>query len=95
MKEALPGSGIVKAALMGIFEITTGISQICGTNTDIKIKIVLVTALTSFGGLSGMAQTKSVLQDSRLSIHVYFFVKLISAAIALLLGLLYVTFFKI
>lgn len=92
MKEALPGSGIVKAALMGIFEITTGISQICGTESDMKTKIVLITALTSFGGFSGMAQTKSVLQDSRLSINVYLFVKFISATIALLMGLLFVTF---
>lgn len=93
MKEALPGSGIVKATLMGIFEITTGISQICESRTDMRIKIVLVTALTSFGGFSGMAQTKSVLQDSRLSIKLYSFVKFISAVIALLLGLVYVSFF--
>lgn len=95
MKEVVPGSGLVKAVLMGVLEITTGISQICTTDLDNNIKIVLVSAVAAFGGFSGIAQTKSVLQDSRLSINNYFFVKLISASIAVLLSTLYVTLFHI
>lgn len=95
MKEVVPGSGLVKAFLMGILEITTGISQICNINISIKIKIVLITMLTSFGGFSGIAQTKSVLQDSRLSIRTYLLAKLLSAGIALILAILYVSFFHI
>jgi len=93
MKEVLPGSGLIKASLMGILEITTGISQISGTNSNLALKIVLIAALSSLGGLSGIAQTKSVLHNSRLSIQIYFFIKLLSAGIALLLALFYVTFF--
>lgn len=93
MKEAGPDMGIFKAFLMGILEITTGISQICSTDANIYVKIVLVAALTSFGGFSGIAQTKSVLQDARLSIGTYIVVKFISAVITALLTLLYVAAF--
>jgi hypothetical protein len=95
LKEIGPDTGLVKACLIGILEITTGVSQICSTDMDRNIKIVLVTALTAFGGLSGIAQTKSVLQDSRLSIKSYFVIKLISAFIALLVTYLYVSTFAI
>lgn len=93
--EATPDTGIYKAVIMGILEITTGINQICNTKLDNSTKIVLITALTSFGGFSGIAQTKSVLGDSRLSIKSYIITKLISAVLALALAVLYVLLFQI
>jgi sporulation integral membrane protein YlbJ len=95
LKEACPGSGIMKAFLMGLLEITTGISQVCNTSMNDSIKIVLVAVLTSFGGLSGLAQTRSVLGDTRLSMKSYFIVKLINGVVALLITYLYVTFNQI
>lgn len=88
-----PDTSFIKAFIMGLFEITTGISQVCNTNLDINTKIVLVSALTSFGGFSGLAQTKSVLGDTRLSINYFLIVKLLSASIALLFAWVYVTLF--
>jgi len=91
MLKVLGGSsGIIKAIGMGLLEITTGISQLCSLDIDYKIKIVLTAALSSFGGLSGIAQTKSVLQDSRLSISSYLAVKLMHALLAGIISLLYV-----
>lgn len=90
MKDTIVSSGIMKAVAMGILEITTGISQICATSIDIKTKIVLITALTSFGGLSGVAQTKSVIQGSRLSIRSFLYARAIIAMIAFLLATVYV-----
>lgn len=84
----------LKAIAMGILEITTGIDQICKIRINTNTKIVLVSVLTSFGGLSGLAQTKSVLGESRLSIKTYILVKLISALIAMLLSILYVSYFR-
>jgi sporulation integral membrane protein YlbJ len=83
-----------KAMAMGLLEITTGVDQICKIRMDSNIKIVLVSFLASFGGLSGLAQTKSVLGKSRLSIKTYFLVKLLSSFIAILLALLYVLSIK-
>lgn len=88
-----PNFNYYKAIIMGMLEITTGIDQICKIRIDNNVKIVLVSVLTSFGGLSGLAQTKSVLGESRLSIKTYFFVKLLSAFIAMLLSVLYVLLF--
>lgn len=90
-----PDTSFLKAFLMGLFEITTGISQICNTRLDINTKIVLVTAITSFGGLSGLAQTKSVLGESRLSINSYLIVKLLSALLSILFAWIYVTIFPL
>lgn len=89
---ALPNIGFVKAFLMGLFEITTGINQVCKSGLNQGIKIVLVTVLTSFGGFSGIAQTKSVLGNAGLSMKSYIIVKLISAGLAFLIAAAYVAF---
>lgn len=93
VKEIGPNISYLKAFFMGILEITTGINQVCNASIDTKMKIVLVAVLTSFGGLSGMAQTKSVIGNTRLSMKFYFAVKLINAAITCIFALLYVTLF--
>lgn len=90
INEIGPSTSHFKAVAMGLLEITTGTDQICHIRIDNNIKIVLVSMITAFGGLSGLAQTKSVLGESRLSIKSYFFVKLLSAFMALLLSILYV-----
>jgi hypothetical protein len=90
-----PDIGFFKALTMGLFEITTGISQICKSDLDTSIKIVLVTVLTTFGGFSGIAQTKSVLGNQGLSIKSYIIVKLMSAGISLALTILYVSWMKL
>lgn len=90
-----PNTGFYKAFLMGIAEITTGINQICKSAIATNTKIVLVAVLTSFGGLSGMAQTKSVLGSTRLSLQYYLIAKLINMAITFLLASAYVNLFSI
>lgn len=91
LRTILPEIGVWKLLIMGFLEITTGISQIANSNLDQGIKIVLVTFLTAFGGLSGVAQTKSVIGNQGLSIKSYIFVKLMSAGIAFVITYLYVT----
>lgn len=86
---------LLKAIVMGILEITTGINYICNIPMDSRIKIVLISLLTSFGGLSGLAQTKSVLEESRLSIKTYIKVKLLSTLITALLLMAYLLCFKV
>lgn len=80
----------VKLFLIGLLEITTGINQISSSNLDFNIKIALITMITAFGGLSGLAQTKSVICNTRLSIYTYFKVKLLHMMIALFMIVLYV-----
>lgn len=81
LNTVFPNNGIWKGLIVGFLEITTGISQICQSALSEPIKIVLVSSLTSFGGFSSIAQTKSVLGNSGLSIKSYIIVRLLNAAI--------------
>ncbi len=81
LNTVFPDIGVLKALAVGMLEITTGVSQICNSSLAEPTKIVLVSVLTSFGGCSGIAQTKSVLGSSRLSIKSYLIVRLLNAAI--------------
>jgi len=93
IREIGPDISFLKVLMIGTLEITTGISQICNSDMDLNTKIVLVSVLTSFGGLSAVAQTKSVLGNTRLSIISYIAIKCVSAVLALLLSVIYVSFF--
>lgn len=90
-----PSENILKLLAIGLFEITTGINQISNANIPLHIKIVLIITLTAFGGLSGLAQTKSVINETRLSIFTYVKVKLINVTIACILTIITLYFFKI
>lgn len=83
---------LLKNLSIGLIEITTGIHQFAISNLDTNIKIALITMITAFGGLSSLAQTKSVISNTRLSIGTYFKVKLLNMIIALCLVSLYVMF---
>ncbi len=78
--------------IIGILEITTGINSIAESGLDFNLKIVLITMLTAFGGLSGLAQTKSVINDTRLLIGTYLKVKVLQMLIAFFIIFLYVRF---
>lgn len=84
---------LLKLLCIGFLEITTGINQISQSNLDIGSKIALITMITAFGGLSGLAQTKSVISNTRLSIGTYFKVKLLHMVIAFIMATLYVRLF--
>ena len=76
----LPGPILFKSALMGLLEITTGIRTICENASGLP-GLLLITASVSFGGISGIFQTRSVLSTSSdrknagLSIRHYIFWK--------------------
>lgn len=85
--------------LSGSMEVTSGISIINNYLTScppalsflspdtIRTALVLMTA--SFGGLSAMAQTKSVIMDSGLSMKKYFITRIINAVYAALLSFIF------
>jgi Uncharacterized protein conserved in bacteria len=77
---ALPHN--IKILLVGIFEITTGTNAIALSTYSQTIKIILILTFTAFGGLSSLAQTKSVIADSGLSIKTYFVYKISNGIIA-------------
>lgn len=80
----------VAAFISAILEITTGIDQLTRISFSEPIKIILITTITAFGGLSGFAQTKSVINTSGLSLFQYFITKTLSMVCAFTLSTLYV-----
>lgn len=82
---------IYKIIISGVTELTRGISDInnCPLITS-DIKTALILAVTSFGGISSILQTKQVIKNSGLSIVSYISIKLICALSTMGLCLLFV-----
>jgi len=72
--------------LSGILEISTGVSELGSAALPFCIKIILTLAVCAFGGLSALAQTKSVIGSSGLSIKYYIICKILQACIAAAAG---------
>lgn len=87
------GDNVFILFLIGILEITTGINSLSESVLNQETKIVLITMLTAFGGLSGLAQTKSVINDTRLLLGTYIKVKLLQMLIAFIIIFAYVKLF--
>ncbi len=83
---------LIKCLLLGTIEITTGIDFISNSYLSLTVKIIIIAVLTSFGGLSSIAQTESVINGSGLSIFKYIICKLVNALIALILSILFFAF---
>lgn len=78
--------------LLPFLEITNGIHWICINIQPLYIIFPLVLTLTSFGGLCAIAQTNSMIQESKLSIFPYIIQKLITALVTSLLAFVYIHF---
>jgi hypothetical protein len=68
-----------KLILIGTLEITTGIEAVTQSSIPYMQKIILCCSITAFGGLSALAQTKSVMESTGLSLIRYSLCKLLSA----------------
>lgn len=75
----LPFSPMCIACLCSLFEITTGASALSALNLKKELLIPLLGAFVSFGGFSGLAQTKSVLAGSDLPFAHYLCSKLLAS----------------
>lgn len=72
----------------GILELTNGIDCLSAYSGSSQMKYVLAMAFTAFGGLSGIAQTSSMIRDTSLSIRRYCILKGICTGISTLLACL-------
>lgn len=71
MLQKLPLSENLKLICTGITEITNGIHLIPGIIAHKDSQYILAMAFTAFGGLSGIAQTSSMIKDTKLSLRAY------------------------
>lgn len=75
--------------LVGFTEITNGISYTARQGMDFQAAYPLMMAYTAFGGLSGFAQTASMVKECGFSMVPYFLLKVFQAACAFFLALLF------
>ena len=80
----------IRCLLIGFTEITNGIAYTAGTGMSFSKIYPLIMAYTAFGGLSGLAQTASMVKDTHFPLKPYIFTKLAGAAVSFLLAFLLV-----
>lgn len=71
-----PFSGLLSCLAAGILEITNGTEIIIGSGLFFYQKRLFVLTITSFGGISCIFQTKSLLTDTGISMTRYVFAKI-------------------
>lgn len=81
--------------LLGNLEITNGINLLSECNISESLKYIATIQALSFGGLSGLAQTSSILANSGLSIHKYIIGKAALSLLLTLLSVIYVFFIRL
>ena len=79
--------------LLPSLEMTTGIPLLCASPLSADTCFVLSLALTSFGGWCSVAQTRSMVQGTRLPITPYLIEKLITTLVTSLLAYTYIRLF--
>lgn len=78
--------------VLPFLEITNGIHWISCNIQPLYITFPMILTLTSFGGLCAIAQTNSMIHDTKLSIIPYIIQKLITALVTSLLAIIYIQF---
>ena len=86
--QKLPVPRVVTLILTGMVEITNGIAMLPDSGLPKSTQYVLAVVYTAVGGLSGIAQTSSMIRDTPLSIKRYCIAKLVLAACCGLLACL-------
>lgn len=80
---------------LGNLEITNGVNLLSTSNVAANLKYIGAIQLLSFGGLSGIAQTGSILSDAGLSMHKYIIGKAALSLLLTLLSVIYVFFIRL
>lgn len=76
MLQKLPLQVELVLLLTGITEITNGISEITDIIHSANLQYITAIGFTAFGGISGIAQTSSMIKDTELSLRPYILTKL-------------------
>lgn len=73
--------------LTGLTEITNGIHIIAKSAYSMAFKYPMIIGITAFGGLSGLAQTASMVKDTGISMRFYLVFRMIQAGISTILAI--------
>ena len=90
-----PQELLIVNLFLGNLEITNGIQLLSKAEIIDSFKYILAIQFLSFGGLSGIAQTGSILSSSGLSMHKYIIGKASLSLLLTLLAVIYVFFIRL
>ena len=79
----------IKYFLVGIIENTNGISQLINSKLASSSKMILSVGYVSFGGISCILQTASIMKDTDLSIKKYINAKIFTSIVSIILTIVY------
>ncbi|RDY32748.1 transporter [Lachnotalea glycerini] len=79
----------LKYWMISLTEITNGLSIVSGSSLSFACKFIIVLTSVSFGGLSCVAQTQSMIKSSGLPIYYYILSKLLNLSFTLFLSIIY------
>lgn len=79
---------IIKSIINGIFEITQGLNSISLLNINIKYKVIIMSFIISFGGLSSHIQVMSILSEKKIRYIPYLISRFICALISIIITIL-------
>lgn len=85
---------LLKGVFLGSIEVTNGCNIISSSNLSVFIKLLLLSFLSSFGGISIIMQTSSFFYKEGVSIGRYFLIKLLQGLIAFVIMFFTYIFFK-
>lgn len=85
-------SSFIRMVLIGCTEVTNGIARLAQYPCDSRTSYLLMMLFLSFGGLSGIAQTGSMIHRAELSLFGYVKTKLCFVLCSMLLAICYVLF---
>ena len=75
-------NSISQIVAVSLCELTNGVNILGASTLPLSTKIALIVSISTFGGFSSIAQTKSVIDESGLSIRIYTRYKMIQSIIA-------------
>ncbi len=78
-----------------LFEITSGIANICSFIDDIRLRLLIIMPMLAFGGLSGIFQTFAIDCDRIIEVKKYIYSKVISCITCFVITYLTVYVFNI
>lgn len=88
----MQSTSVLSVILLGNLEITNGIGILSGLSHPYKYIIAI--QLLSFGGISGLAQTASILKTSNLSVKKYAIGKILLSALTVLFLIIYINIYN-
>lgn len=89
LEQMIPSESLCKSVLLSSFEVTTGLASLSALAISPCMRYILLLALTSFGGISSILQTMSMIQPAGLRLLPYITEKLATALVTSLLTYIY------